>query len=127
MSLDVTTDTQLTESGVMLANDFKRLIDKSKFPTGTDELHVKARDRVYAHLRQLPERVEPDDLTNPTQYHDAQLQYVAYLLYRRVFNKRKMQDHFKWFQEELALVNPEVNGQETRGIQWGRGIIMERS
>ena len=126
MGLDLTTDEILIDSGILLLNDFQRLTDKTKFPTGTEKLHVKARDRILKHMRELPERVEVDSLSNPTQFHDAQLHYVAYQMYRRAHMAKKRDQHFKWFQEELSIVDPEVDGQETREMKWNRGVLLER-
>lgn len=126
MGLDVTTDQQMISSGIMIRSDFHRLTDKTIFPTGTGTMHTKARDRVLGHLRELPERIEEDSLSDATQYADAQLQYVAYLLYRRVHNGPRRDAHYQWFKEELSVVNPEIDGQETREMQWGTGLILER-
>lgn len=126
MGLDVTTDQQMIDSAIMIRSDFHRLTDKATFPTGTGPLHIKARDRVLNHLREMPERIEPDSLTDTTQYADAQLHYVAYLLYRRAHNAPRRDAHYQWFKEEMSTVNPEIDGQETREMQWNRGLLLER-
>ncbi len=126
MGITVTTDQLLVDSGIMIRSDFQRLTDKTTFPTGTDQLHAKARTRVLIHLKELPERIEEDDLTAPTQYQDAQLHYVAYQLFRRVANKERADNHFKWHQEEMSLVDPEIDGRETRDMKWDQGTLLER-
>lgn len=129
MSLTITTDDDLLLASILTRNEFRRLTDKGKWPGGILAMHTKAKDKVIAWLRDRPEETEEDDLTNPTQFKDAQLQYVVYLLYRRagVTDElvKKSERAFKFFKEEMSLIEPEIGGTNTRDA-WVEGIIFER-
>lgn len=137
MSLTVTTDQDLLDSGIIIRKEFQRLTDKGHWPGATGALHAKAKAKVVAWLRDRPERVEETDLTNLTQFKDAQLQYVLYLLYRRAGEtgvtaaqaraggKSKADRAYAFFVEEMSLVEPEILGTESRDT-YIAGIIFER-
>jgi hypothetical protein len=126
----ITTDTDITASGLITANDKARLTP-AEWVGGSEAAgewhywHVEAWSETKRQLANRPDSIAESDLSDSTELKPATLRYVFYLAYMRGRDLDMANEHRRRYLDALNSIQPTLTTGSSAPI-WGRAIPMYR-